>query len=235
MRYYRQQRVFSVLRCTIVISVAQITGLLTAAPQTESRQAFITQYCLGCHNQKSRVAGLSLENTAAENPSSHPELWERVVHKIDAAEMPPAGVPRPDKVVLKQFAAGLASELDAAARNTPYAGRPVVHRLNRLEYANAIRDLLAVDLPVAGELPPDGVAAGFDNIGDALSMSPLLLEQYLKVARRVSEVAVGVIDPSPVTENFPAPEGPASWLRAGLPFGTRGGIRVPFYFPHDGD
>jgi hypothetical protein len=235
MRYYRQQRVFSVLRCTIVISVAQITGPLTAAPQMESRQTFITQYCLGCHNQKSRVAGLSLENAAAENPSSHPEIWERVVHKIDAAEMPPAGAPRPDKTVLKQFAAGLASDLDAAARNTPYAGRPVIRRLNRLEYANAIRDLLAIDLPVAGELPPDGVAAGFDNIGDALSMSPLLLEQYLKVARRVSEAAVGVIDPSPVTENFPAPEGQARWLGAGLPFGTRGGIRVQFYFPHDGE
>ena len=91
------------------------------------------------------------------------------------------------------------------------------------------------NFPLRRELPPDGIAAGFDNIGDALSMSPLLLEQYLKVARKVSELAVGVSDPSPVTENFPAPEAQASWLGEGLPFGTRGGIRVQYYFPHDGE
>ncbi|MGH9667129.1 MAG: DUF1592 domain-containing protein, partial [Bryobacteraceae bacterium] len=129
----------------------------------------------------------------------------------------------------------LIGDLDAAARKSPYAGRPVIRRLNRLEYANSIRDLLAIEVPVADELPPDGIAAGFDNIGDALSMSPLLLEQYLKVARKVSELAVGVSDPSPVTETFPAPEDQQAWLGAGLPFGTRGGVSVKYYFPYDGE
>jgi hypothetical protein len=239
MKYRDQQRVCFVLRCTIAICVAPITGSeLSAAPDTppaKLRQAFITHYCATCHNQKSRVAGLSLENSGVENPASRPELWEKVLHKVGSAEMPPAGASQPDKVSLEQFTASLVSALDASSRAAPYAGRPVVHRLNRLEYANAIRDMLAIELPVAAELPTDGVAAGFDNIGDALSMSPLLLEQYLKVARKVSEVAVGVSDRSPVTENFSAPEAQANWLGVGFPFGTRGGVRVPYYFPHDGE
>jgi hypothetical protein len=111
----------------------------------------------------------------------------------------------------------------------------VIRRLIHLEYANAIRDLLALELPVKDELPPDGIAAGFDNIGDALSMSPLLLEQYLKVARRVSEYATGTGDPSPVTESFRAPDAQSAWLGPGMPFGTRGGIRVQHYFPFDGE
>lgn len=181
------------------------------------------------------MGGLSLENAAPDNASAHPEIWEKVVHKVNGGEMPPAGAPRPDPGVLSQFTAGIIRELDAGGKAVPYAGRPVIHRLNRVEYANAIRDLLDIELPVAAELPPDGVAAGFDNIADALSMSPLLLEQYLKVARKVSETAAAVSDPSPVTENFPAPEAQAKWLGPGLPFGTRGGIRVEYYFPHDGE
>ncbi|MDQ1471635.1 MAG: hypothetical protein QOJ99_3115 [Bryobacterales bacterium] len=237
MRYNDQRRNFSLSRDTIASSLVLLAGITAqaATPQMNSRQTLIDQYCVSCHNQKSRIAGLSLENSRAENPASNPELWEKVVHKVGAAEMPPAGAPQPDQGTLKSFTAALVSDLDAAGHARPYAGRPVVHRLNRLEYSNAIRDLLAVELPVAAELPPDGVAAGFDNIGDALSMSPLLLEQYLKVARKVSEVAVGVSDPSPVTENFPAPEAQSTWLGAGLPFGTRGGIRVQYYFPHDGE
>ncbi|HZT31958.1 MAG TPA: DUF1592 domain-containing protein [Bryobacteraceae bacterium] len=187
-----------------------------------------------CHSQKAHTAGLVLENSEPANPGFRPGVWEKVVRRLKAGEMPPAGMPRPDAASVKAFTAGLVEDLDAAARRAPYAGRPVIRRLNRLEYANAIRDLLSIELPVASELPPDGIAAGFDNIGDALSMSPLLLEQYLKVARKVSEYAVGVGDPSPVTENFPAPEAQSSWLGPGLPFGTRGGARVEYYFPYDG-
>jgi hypothetical protein len=205
------------------------------AAGADSRQAFLNQYCASCHNRKAATAGLVLENSEPEHPDSRPELWEKVVRRLNAGEMPPAGLPRPDTPSLKAFTAGVIDDLDAAARRAPYAGRPVIRRLNRLEYANAIRDLLAIELPVAAELPPDGIAAGFDNIGDALSMSPLLLEQYLKVARRVSEVAVGVGDPSPVTEIFPAPEAQSNWLGAGMPFGTRGGVRVRYYFPLDGE
>jgi hypothetical protein len=131
--------------------------------------------------------------------------------------------------------AALVADLDAAAAHQPQPARTVIRRLNRVEYTNAVRDLLALDLPLASELPQDGVAGGFDNIADALSISPLLLERYLKVARRVSELAMGVSDPSPVTEIYPATKTQAAWQGDGLPFGTRGGIRVRHYFPHDGD
>jgi Protein of unknown function (DUF1592)/Protein of unknown function (DUF1588)/Protein of unknown function (DUF1585)/Protein of unknown function (DUF1587)/Protein of unknown function (DUF1595)/Planctomycete cytochrome C len=204
-------------------------------PHQNTSQALIDQYCVTCHSQKARIAGLVLENSEPEHPEFHSEIWEKVIRKLDAGEMPPSGMPRPNTASLKTFTASLIKNLDAAAQSTPYAGRPVIRRLNRLEYANAIRDLLAIELPVSEELPPDGVAAGFDNIGDALSMSPLLLEQYLKVARKVTDLAVGAGDPSPVTETFPAPEAQSSWLGAGMPFGTRGGVRVQYYFPLDGE
>ena len=216
-------------------AVASLAPALAADSTSISRQAFLDRYCAACHNQKSRIAGLVLENSEPSQPTARTGVWEKVVQRLTAGEMPPAGLPRPDAASLTAFTAGLIHDLDEAVRSAPYAGRPVIRRLNRLEYANAIRDLLAIELPVAGELPPDGIAAGFDNIGDALSMSPLLLEQYLKVARRVSEYAVGVSDPSPVTENFPAPEAQSGWLGLGMPFGTRGGIRIQYYFPHDGE
>lgn len=215
--------------------LAATAGSVAAQSPQISRQAFLNQYCVSCHSQKSKIAGLVLENAGLGRADSDAANWEKVIRKLTAGEMPPARLPRPDAATLKAFSSALIQDLDAAARVAPYAGRPVIRRLNRVEYANAIRDLLAIDLPIAEELPADGVAAGFDNIGDALSMSPLLLEQYLKVARRVSEVAVGVSDPSPVTENFAAPEAQSAWLGPGMPFGTRGGIRVRYYFPHDGE
>ncbi len=216
-----------------VIIIVPIT--LAAEPPAASRQALLNQYCALCHNEKAKTAGLILENSAPDQPGTHPDMWESVIRKLSAGEMPPPGLPRPDTAVAKAFTGGLIRDLDEAARRSPYAGRPVIRRLNRFEYANAIRDLLAIELPVAGELPPDGIAGGFDDIGDALSMSPLLLEQYLKVARKVSEFAVGVRDPSPVTENFPASQAQSAWLGTGFPFGTRGGIRVEYYFPYDGE
>lgn len=219
----------------ICVLLFPTTTPVDAQAPKAARQAFLDQYCASCHNQKSKVAGLALENVGSEPSDAHPGLWEKMLRKLNAGEMPPPGLPHPDADSLKAFSTSLIYDLDEAARKVPYAGRPVIRRLNRLEYAHAIRDLLSIDLPLAGELPSDGIAAGFDNIGDALSMSPLLLEQYLKVARRVSDLAVGVSDPSPATESFPAPEAQSSWLGPGMPFGTRGGIRVHFYFPHDGE
>jgi cytochrome c553 len=229
----RNRRPFSLV--TVLIFAIAAAGLLAAANSPNSRQALLDRYCAGCHNEKLKSGGISLQDSGVSNPAAHSAVWEKVVHKLNAGEMPPAGLPRPDAASLKAFSAGLTSDLDAAARTTPYVGRPVIRRLNRLEYANAIRDLLAIELPVKDELPPDGIAAGFDNIGDALSMSPLLLEQYLKVARRVSEYAVGTGDSSPVTETFRAPDAQSGWLGPGMPFGTRGGIRVQHYFPFDGE
>ncbi len=223
----------------LMISGAVVgSGSSTAEPEVAvrtNRQALLNRYCVLCHSQKLHTAGLVLERSYPENPTLHPELWEKVVRRLAAGEMPPAGLPRPDRATVKVFTTGITDDLNAAAQRDPYAGRPVIARLNRVEYGNAIRDLFDLELPIADELPPDGIAAGFDNIGDALSMSPLLLEQYLKVARKVSELAVGVSDPSPVTEAFPAPENQTNWLGAGMPFGTRGGVRVQYYFPFDGE
>ncbi|HKV38420.1 MAG TPA: DUF1587 domain-containing protein, partial [Blastocatellia bacterium] len=221
---------------TVMVSIAAAGWMpAAAASSADARKVFLDRYCASCHNEKSKTAGIVLQDSGASTPASRPDLWEKVVRKLKAGEMPPPGMPRPDAASLQAFTSGLLSDLDAAARGAPYAGRPVIRRLNRLEYANAIRDLLAIELPIKDELPPDGIAAGFDNIGDALSMSPLLLEQYLKVSRRVSEFAVGTGDASPVTESFRAPDAQSVWLGPGMPFGTRGGIRVQHYFPYDGE
>ena len=201
----------------------------------DAGRELIELYCLGCHSKVAASGGLVLEGVPLNDPSAHPEVWEKVVKKISLGEMPPAGAPQPDEHKLQSLVERLVDELDAAARERPFAGQPVVRRLNRVEYQNAVRDLLHIELPVAEQLPPDGQAAGFDNIGDALSMSPLLLEQYLKVARRISQMAVGVSDSSPITEIYPATGAQAAWQGEGMPFGTRGGIRVEHYFPYDGE
>ncbi|MEZ5399930.1 MAG: DUF1592 domain-containing protein [Bryobacteraceae bacterium] len=203
------------------------------AAESAPRNRLVGQYCLGCHAKGSKT-GLALEGVDAGDAAARPDIWEKVARKLEAGEMPPVGVPRPGGAVLRGFADGLVRDLDDAARRAPFAGRTVIRRLNRTEYANAIRDLLAVELPLAAELPEDGIAAGFDNIADALSMSPLLLERYLKVARRVSELATGTAEASTVTEIYPATETQAVWQN-GMPFGTRGGIRVRHYFPVDGE
>jgi hypothetical protein len=207
---------------------------LSLVAEAVNRDALVAKYCFACHNSRVKTGGMTLEGVPAENAASRPDVWEKVIRKLRAGEMPPAGMPTPGEASLKEFASELAQDLDAAARRTPYAGEPVIRRLNRTEYANAVRDLLAIDLPVAAELPQDGIAAGFDNIADALSMSPLLLERYLKVARRVGELATGTRDPAPVTEVYPASGTQAAW-QEGMPFGTRGGIRVQHYFSHDGN
>lgn len=198
---------------------------LTLAAQPEQ---FTKQHCAACHNPAAKVGGFVLEGT----PQSRPDVWEKALKRVRAGEMPPPKMPRPTEAAASAFVHQLTTELDKA---TPFPGRPVIRRLNRTEYTNAIRDLFQLDLPLAAELPPDQLAAGFDNIADALSMSPLLLERYLKVARRVSEYAAGTADPSPVVEIFPVTKSQAVWQGEGMPFGTRGGIRVTHYFPHDGD
>lgn len=148
--------------------------------------------------------------------------------------MPPSGAPRPQTATTREFWTGLIADIDRAARDRPHAGRTVVRRLNRTEYGNAIRDLLSIEAPLEEQLPPDAEVSGFNNIADALSMSPLLLESYLKVARRASELALGVSDSSPVVETFRASKTQAAWQGVGMPYGTRGGIRVDHHFPYDG-
>lgn len=188
---------------------------------------FLAKYCVSCHSASAKMGGLVLSGLSADDPA-----WEKTVKRVRAGEMPPPGAPKPDADAARAFVRGVTARLDRAA---PYAGRPVIRRLNRTEYTNAVRDLFGLTLPLADELPQDQSAAGFDNIADALSISPLLLERYLKVARRVSELATGTGDASPIVETFPARGTQAAWQGEHMPIGTRGGIRVTHYFPRDGD
>ena len=215
------------------LTIAVLSGFLGA--QQPTREAFATRYCIGCHNQRTKSGGIILEGVSYTGIAAKPDVWEKVAKKVRAQEMPPPGLPRADAASAKAFVSGLTAELDQAARSLPFAGRPVIRRLNRTEYSNSIRDLFNIELPLVEELPQDQMAAGFDNIADALSMSPLLLERYLKVARRVSQLATGTGDTSAVVEIFPAKGTQASWQGEGMPFGTRGGIRVAHFFPQDGD
>jgi hypothetical protein len=205
---------------------------LAAAP---GRDQFIKTYCVVCHSARLHTAGLVLEGRTTADPGADAKLWEYVARRVGQGEMPPARAPRhPGADAAHAFAASLVGDLDTFAAKHPYAGPNVIRRLNRTEYGNAVRDLLDVDFPFSTELPADGQAAGFDNIGDALSMSPVLLESYLKVGRKVSQLAVGVADPAPVTDQFPSTDSQSNWIE-GAPFGTRGGIVVRKYFPRDGD
>jgi hypothetical protein len=206
--------------------------LKTAAGRTQ----FFGTFCIGCHNAKLKTANLVLEGIDTQHLADHSEIWEKVVVRLGAGEMPPGPVKkRPDPQVTHAMVQALIADLDTAAKQKPMVGHTVIRRLNRIEYGNAVSDLLNIDFPFTGDLPTDGVAHGFDNIADSLSMSPLLLESYLKVARRVSDLAIGEGDPSPATERFPATKSQAVWQGEGMPFQTRGGVLVKKYFPRDGE
>jgi mono/diheme cytochrome c family protein len=199
-------------------------------------QALVDRYCVTCHNDRTQTAGLSLASADAGNAPVQAEVWEKVIRKVSAGSMPPVGMPRPDQATLDGFTGFLATSLDRAAAERPDPGRPVLHRLNRAEYGNAVRDLLALEVPVTALLPPDELSHGFDNIGEALTISPVLLERYLAAADRISALAVG--DPSITagTETYPA-RGDSQQLEHidGLPLGTRGGVMVKRNFPLDGE
>ena len=200
-------------------------------------KALVDEYCVTCHNDRSKTGGLSLQGRDFVNVARDAEVWEKVVRKLAGDFMPPPGRPRPDNATRDAFIGALESEIDAASAANPRPGRsPTFHRLNRTEYTNAIRDLLGVEMDVAGLLPPDGQNFGFDNNGDALGFSPLLLDRYLTVARRVSRVAVGNRNVAPVTETYQVPSdfGQDDRLE-GLPYGTRGGMLVRPTFSLDGE
>lgn len=199
----------------------------------------LSKYCVVCHNDRSKTAGLSLEtiNLARITPDSAPVL-EKVVVKLRAGLMPPAGMPRPDKATYNGLAASLEAALDEAAAAKPNPGqRPRIHRLNRAEYVNAVRDLLALDIDGESLLPADDAAYGFDNIADLLSVSPSLLDRYLFAARKIAGLAVG--DPSirsaVHTYDISSELKQDDRMSEALPFGTRGGRAVSHYFPVDGE
>jgi mono/diheme cytochrome c family protein len=199
----------------------------------------LTKYCITCHNEKARIpagAPLALDKANLDDPGATADVWEKVVRKLGVGAMPPQGSPTPGADTLHKFASTLAATLDASAAKKNNPGRYVLHRLNRTEYANAVRDLLGVTVDVTELLPSDGGDFGFDNIASALKTSPLLLERYLTAALRVSELAVGdaTAEPGTVTYSVSTVVTQKGHVE-GLPLGTRGGLRVMHPFPADGE
>ena len=202
-------------------------------------QEMLNKYCVTCHNQKAKIpagAPLVLDTADLKNPAADPEIWEKVIRKIGVGAMPPQTSPSPGNAELAKFRTSLVTALDAAAAKNVNPGRFVLHRLNRTEYGNAIRDLLGVKIDVSELLPSDGGDFGFDNIAAALKTSPLLLERYLTAALQVSELAIGNTEVAPGTVTFSISTEVSQYQHVeGLPIGTRGGKAITYDFPADGE
>ncbi len=200
-------------------------------------QGTINQYCVGCHNDTLRTAGLSLQGINTTDVGLGAEVWERVLRKLKVRSMPPAGMPRPDLATYESFAAYLETSLDKYGAEHPQPAFASLRRLNRTEYFNAIRELLAVEINDDTLLPPDDTMYGFDNVGAVLTLSPLLAEQYIVAARTIRRLALGQPDmpPDMVTYNVPRYLMQDDWLGEAMPLGTRGGMTVKHHFPMDGE
>ena len=209
-----------------------------AAPDaaTGAHEQTVRDYCVGCHNNRARTGGLSLEGADLAAVPQHAELWEGVVRKLRLGVMPPQGARRPDRAVLDGLAASLERTLNAAAAARPDPGRPALHRLNRAEYANAVRDLLGLDVDVTALLPPDTAAFGFDNVADAQGSSPALLQAYLSAARRISAVASADRRLTAGSHTYTVRQDRSQGHELdGMPLGTVGGLRATHTFPLDGE
>src|SRR5262245_17287520 len=185
------------------------------------QRALLDQYCVSCHNEKQKSAGLTLDKVDLARVGDEAALWEKVVHKVRAGMQPPSGKPRPDAATLEAFVVWLENELDRtnALRLPP----PGLHRVNRIEYTNVIRDLLGLEIDAAKFLPPDDSTRGFDNIAAALGLSPALLEAYLSAAGKISRLAIGDVNSPTQTLYRVREDVTQNYHIEGLPFGTRGG------------
>ena len=211
-----------------------------ASSTAAAQRALIDRYCVTCHNERLKARNgtpIALDSLDVTNVPAHAEEWEKVIAKLRAGLMPPAGMPRPDKTAIDGLSSWLETEIDRAATANPNPGRTEgLHRLNRAEYQNAVRDLLNVDVDVAGLLPADDVSSGFDNVASTLTMSPTLMDRYLSVAQKISRMAIGIPAPAANVQFFRVADDLAQDKQLpGLPFGTRGGTRIRYTFPIDGE
>jgi Protein of unknown function (DUF1592)/Protein of unknown function (DUF1588)/Protein of unknown function (DUF1587)/Protein of unknown function (DUF1585)/Protein of unknown function (DUF1595) len=215
--------------------------LLVAIPHLQaqpSARAVIDKYCVTCHNERLKTAGLMLDKADVGHVGSSPEIWEKVLRKLRAREMPPSGSPRPDTETYTAVSALLEKMLDDAASASPNPGRVAVHRLNRTEYANTIRDLLGLQIDAKALLAADEAdQEGFDNVASVLSVSPVLLEGYLSAARVISRLAVADPTINPAADVFKIPTALVQDERTSedLPFGSHGGTAIRYHFPLDGE
>jgi len=221
----------------VVASLAVLLGAVNAAAQAPLPTAAVAkQYCVSCHNDRTRSGDLVLDGTPLTDVAGHAEVWEKALRKVRAGAMPPAGMPRPDAATTASFIRSLESQLDAAPLPKDRRGRPALQRLNRTEYGNAIRDLIDLEIDPSALLPPDDSSAGFDNNADLLGVSPALLERYLAAAAKISAIAVGNPSIGASSEIYRV-RGDASQIEhvEGLPIGTRGGLVAKHTFPLDGE
>ena len=228
-----------------VLALAPL-GRAQAQPDAGAASALFAQYCVVCHDNQKRTAGVTLQGLDLSSIGDHAELLERVLRKVAAGQMPPAGMPRPNAARMAEFSKWLETSLDAEAAAHPNPGRPAIHRLNRAEYSNVVRDVLGLDINAGSQLPVDDSGYGFDNIGDVLSLSPALLDRYLSVGRKVARLAVGDPTLKPSEEVFEPRREPnrgvaaavpirAEWMGDDLPFDSAGGLSVRYYFPVDAE
>jgi hypothetical protein len=201
----------------------------------EHQWGLLQQYCFECHNFEDWAGGVAFDTMTADTVAADAEIWEEAVRKLRGGLMPPPGEPRPDQAGTASFVGWLEGYLDHTAAAAPVPGRVALHRLNRTEYANAIRDLLALEVDPAALLPKDDISDGFDNIANVLQVSPSFLEQYIAAADIVSGLAVGEPAPPPAGATFVIGGGSQHFHVEGLPLGTRGGGAVEYNFPADGD
>jgi len=227
---------------------ASVAGQSAPVPNPESRipnpesripssmQPLLDQYCVTCHNERLKTGGLALDTLQKARIETNAETWEKVVRKVRAGLMPPAGSKRPDRGSLDALATSIEGTIDHFAANNPNPGRAALHRMNRVEYANAIRDLLSVDVDPSTLLPADDSSHGFDNIADVLGVSPSLLERYVSAAAKISRLAVGERDAAPAQVTYTV-KGDLSQNQTleGQPLGTRGGATIRHNFPVDGE
>jgi mono/diheme cytochrome c family protein len=235
----------------VVRAKAGDQGQASAAPQTSAVQpaaasvpatpspqrALLTRYCIGCHNQRTKSGNLALDGVDIDNVAAQPQIWEKVIRKVGAGMMPPAGRPRPDETTQDQFVAWLSTQLENAGDAQPNPGRTeTFHRLNRTEYRNAIHDLVALDVEVTDLLPADDSSYGFDNIAGVLKLSQSLLERYLSAAKTIARLAVGGPPPAIGGATYRiAPDHQQHDRVGNLPIGTRGGTLVTHLFPQDAE
>lgn len=208
----------------------------TNPPSVTTERALVDKYCVVCHSNKLKTGGLSLQAMDMTNIPAGAETWEKVIHKLELGAMPPQGMPRPDQPAVDQLVSWLKTTIDHAAAGHPNPGRATVHRLNRTEYANAVHDLLGLEVDPAPLLPADDESYGFDDIADVLRTSPSLLERYMSASWNLSRLAVGDPNIEADTSTYRAkPDSSQNGHMEGLPLGTRGGIAIRHYFPLDGE
>jgi mono/diheme cytochrome c family protein len=223
----------SVARAESRQAPAQKATSPAAAPDAATQRALVNQYCVTCHNARLKTADLLLDELDLAHLGDHAEIGEKVVRKLRAGMMPPTGMRRPDPATLESLIRWMEEELDRSA--VTHVPPPGLHRLNRTEYANAIRDLIALEVDATKFLPPDDSTRGFDNIAGALTMSPALMEAYLSAAGKISRLAIGDVSAPTQYVYDVAADTAQNYHIEGLPFGTRGGALIKYVFPADGD